>query len=468
MYKKSNTIFSIQVAPEPVTSRRSYISEGIRKNDSPKIFYCEFKLLMEVLKKFTRSILSMDFERQVIFPRSGLYVVMVILMNVIFTLPTTLVPQKDIIEHPESWIVKMVTAFHIPILHVLWHHFDYVLVMDNGNSYQKKNLVVLYVCINLVLGTTYISLNMVWIHALNLRPPIPFIESIVFLIIFLTLCVIFWFLHTSNTKDRVYRTRLKWYILSRIANAGINQVYMVSTVLFEKCPTEFQPVLALILPVIRYGSGRIQNKIIDKVKEENEIPARFAVTCKVTCNHALYLSIIIGSTATVMSACVICATDAILNLKSCFYITRLCRERVVEEPPKIKINVQNLIIKETLKVLLTITYCLIFCIAYFGPNAEILGNIKNDYWQYKKVEDIRVPLTKLAMFLLVDLLRIMLNYFILWKNCRISLFAEYCKLMATYWKPITMYVTMQIFMVSSFLKQLFRFLVTEKIYLVFS
>ena len=50
MYKKSNTIFSIQVAPEPVTSRRSYISEGIRKNDSPKIFYCEFKLLMEVLK----------------------------------------------------------------------------------------------------------------------------------------------------------------------------------------------------------------------------------------------------------------------------------------------------------------------------------------------------------------------------------------------------------------------------------
>ena len=456
MFKESKSVFSIQVAPQSATSQPSYIHGSVCKNDTPKKLYYEFKLRMEVLKNFGRSILSMDFERHVLTSCSGLYVVMVILMNVIFTLPTTLVPQKDIIKHPESWIEKPLMAFQIPIIHLFWHHFDYVLIMDNCNSYRKKNLIVLFVCINLALFTTYISLNMVWIHVLDLRPPIPFIESIVFLVIFITLGITFWLLHTSNTQDPVYRARLKWYILSRVANAGINQVYLISTALFETCPTEFQPALALMLPVLRYGSGWMQNKIVNKIKEENEIPARFAVTCRVACNHALYLSIIFGSTATVVTASVICATDAILNLKSCFHISRLYGEHVSEEPPKIKINVQNLVTKETLKVLLTITYCLIFCIAYFGPNAEILGNIKNDYWQYRKVEDITVPLTKLAIFLLVDLLRIMLNSFILWKNCRISLYSEYCKLMGTYWKPITMYVTLQIFMVSSFVRNIFR------------
>ena len=61
---------------------------------------------------------------------------------------------------------------------------------------------------------------------------------------------------------------------------------------------------------------------------------------------------------------------------------------------------------------------------YYGPNANLFGGFKNDYWQYKELKDISEPLTKLFYFLLVDIFRVSLNALILWKYCKISLLWE--------------------------------------------
>ena len=92
--------------------------------------------------------------------------------------------------------------------------------------------------------------------------------------------------------------------------------------------------------------------------------------------------------------------------------------------------------KEALEILLPVLYCIIFTLSYYGPNAEIIGNVKADRWQYNKVDDIKIPLTKLRLFLLFDIIRITVAAGFLWVTCRIDFFFEYCRIMGYYWKAI--------------------------------
>ena len=104
---------------------------------------------------------------------------------------------------------------------------------------------------------------------------------------------------------------------------------------------------------------------------------------------------------------------------------------------KTKMMLESLVMKETLELMIPIIYCMLICIAYYGPNADILGNIKNDYWQYEKLDDVKIPVSKVGVFVLVDMVRIMFTSIILWKFCKINFFHEYCWMMRVYWIPIT-------------------------------
>ena len=122
-------------------------------------------------------------------------------------------------------------------------------------------------------------------------------------------------------------------------------------------------------------------------------------------NHGLCLVVIIGSFATTVTACLISAIDTGLSLKSCFEIVNLHRKYGHQAAETIQQKVQGLVMKETFELLLPIIYCLAFSISYYGPNAEIMGNIKSELWHYNNmVDDITIPLSKIGLFLFFDVL----------------------------------------------------------------
>ena len=150
-----------------------------------------------------------------------------------------------------------------------------------------------------------------------------------------------------------------------------------------------------------------------------------------------------------MTAGLIALLDTLLSLKSCSNIWSLTRRHGPQETSTIQKKVQDLVMKETFELLLPITYCLVFSISYYGPNAEILGNIKGEFWHYNNsVEDIFLPLSKIGLFLLFDLLRLVLITFVVWKWCKISLISRYCQLMGIYWKPLLIYISLSMVGVS--------------------
>ena len=74
-----------------------------------------------------------------------------------------------------------------------------------------------------------------------------------------------------------------------------------------------------------------------------------------------------------------------------------------------------------------------FCIAYYGPNANILGNVGCAIWQYKKIEDFRAFIMPVAEMALIDTGSVIFAGITFWWFCRINLWTEYRKTIKKYW-----------------------------------
>ena len=76
---------------------------------------------------------------------------------------------------------------------------------------------------------------------------------------------------------------------------------------------------------------------------------------------------------------------------------------------------------------------LCFAIAYYGPNAEILGNVKLTLWHYKSVLDIENYMKNLFMMFSIDFMSLVMNGIILKTTCNINIFKTFQKLQSEFW-----------------------------------
>ena len=92
------------------------------------------------------------------------------------------------------------------------------------------------------------------------------------------------------------------------------------------------------------------------------------------------------------------------NLYLCFQVIRLHGKDIdnVNEDEQLLLRkeelLMKLIINEITELLTPIIFLITFIMAYIGPNATIIGNVQNNYWQYHKIED---PLSYICGILLM-------------------------------------------------------------------
>jgi hypothetical protein len=383
-------------------------------------------------------------------PRSGFKFLWITLFVTICSFPITILPKHNLLKFPKYWPERYVITPLISSFMAGNFVFDSILVMNTENINPAKMFLYCFLYNSFPRIILHVIMSLVWIYALKYHPLSPYNCILTHAFGVAMLCIGFWFQHPSSMRsESKFRQRLKWFISMRCVRIIINFSYIFFTSLLENVPSQYQFLLALALPMMRHGNRWIQNKMANKARGPNVQSMKFSVGCNVACGHALQLAIVIGSTATDTSLVLICIIDILLNLWSCFEIVKLHQRQTHPETREIQDHLQALAIKETFELMLPVIYCIILVITYVGPNGDIMGNIKNDSWQYRKIDDIIIPVAKLGAFLLVDCLRIILSSIILSKYCNISLFSEYCRLMEIYWKPITNTICVYLYAVST-------------------
>ena len=89
-----------------------------------------------------------------------------------------------------------------------------------------------------------------------------------------------------------------------------------------------------------------------------------------------------------------------------------------------------------LEVMVPLSYVVTVLIAYYGPNAEILGNIQNGYWQYESIDDIWKVVQAVLVMFTIDGCSAMIVGCMLWKVCSINFLREMGKLIGNCWPII--------------------------------
>ena len=124
---------------------------------------------------------------------------------------------------------------------------------------------------------------------------------------------------------------------------------------------------------------------------------------------------------TTLTSYLILSSDFVINLVSCAKILWYIKNPSEKTEIRKQLAILVLVVNETVEFIAPISYGLCLLMAYFGPNANLLGNVKNDLWQYVAIDDIYVTFFWIAVMFFVDLLSTVITILALyiWGNINV-------------------------------------------------
>ena len=374
---------------------------------------------------------------------NGLYSVLVIVICILISSPILTYPQHDSLVHPEYWYEGMITGslgFALPLT------FDTIIACKFyfriDCMVSCRVFIVLYLMTISAFICTFMSSYLIWTVGLGYSHPIPLLGVLAF-IPYGAQYVTLYFLFPSEFSLRIdIKKKIRAFNISRVWASFIDFQFKSFTFLFSLLPSEWQWILAFLLPLLRKLNLFVMNAIMIKQADVEDGSGKTTVLIGINTYHALYLAISIGHRATETTSCFILAIDFIINLYSCYRIIKMhqtiepdaIQNAIIVAEKEDKLT--TVILVETLEILVPLVYVTTVLIAYYGPNAQILGNIGNSYWQYEAIDDIGTLVIALILMFVVDTCSAIISGVILWKLCDINFVRKSCKILKDNWTII--------------------------------
>ena len=97
-------------------------------------------------------------------------------------------------------------------------------------------------------------------------------------------------------------------------------------------------------------------------------------------------------------------------------------------------DIASLVLTERVEVIVPVTYLIMMVMAFYGPNAEIMGNVKLRIWHHQSpIEDINVFLVNLGLLIVVDVFGFVTSGLLLWKYCQVNVIKVLQKIQKKFW-----------------------------------
>ena len=386
------------------------------------------------------------------------YILVILLFSVLFTVPAVLIPQQNVMEYPTYWWDLMIPASVGYSLYVALNSQLECKVIFRFNFLLTFKLFLRLYAVSALGGLIpFCVSHLVWTVWLGNAHPVPFLGLVAWVINFVHF-VHLWFEFPSELRmEPGVRKRIQFYFLYRLWFLFYGLEKLALGIMFEKIPIKIQWIMAIIFPLARELNLWILTKLLEKATNyELTIGLVPKLTALIAVNivHAFFVAMILGNSSTKVTSYAILAVEVILNLYSSYQIIKLHRKTVSKdllETEKImtekKEETLQLFAVETVEYLVPLVYTITFLMAFYGPNATILGNIRNSDWQYQEVEDVEHFIGELMKMFFVDLASLAVSGTIFWKVCSANFLQEGYQMVKLYWPLISVKIGGKIFQV---------------------
>ena len=176
---------------------------------------------------------------------------------------------------------------------------------------------------------------------------------------------------------------------------------------------------------------RIRSKLVTKMMGVLDETAKALITIHVSSGYSFFIAIkLVGAEiATIVSTV---AIDFLLHSKTTHDIIKDFRKiRDVVYGKESHTGITILILGELIEGLTPLIYGICVAMAYYGPNADILSSVGNNYWS-QKIEDISPLFGTMFILFGVDTISVLFNALYLWKTMHVNMITEFSKVLNKY------------------------------------
>ena len=357
----------------------------------------------------------------------------------------SLIPQHDIFDNPGYWYeagIGWATAF-VPSLVFL--NSLRMKVFFEGMEQKISTWIMWFIANFVAVNFTIFLTHFIWTVKLGYAYPVPWLFSVI-PTIWLPFCLVTTFLMFPREyrKDVEMKKRILWFIVYKIAFLVACYERLFIIVAFLNTPPNLQPIWAIILPIWRECDLWILNRIQSKCTGDNNRNAQIFTALENQCNHTGIGVIALGLYATDLSSYCILFSELLLRLFTSYRIGKINKKIEAKEGPERKElqrikkeATQDLILDEVIEVTMPIVYVSMVLLAFYGPNAGILGNIGCEKWAWIKITNLAKFLNNVFRMFAIDFLALVLTSLHLWKKSSTNIMKQLCIDIKSYWPIIS-------------------------------
>ena len=364
-----------------------------------------------------------------------------IVLSIGLTSIITIIPVHDVMNKNQDmsqyWYevtIQAVTAFLPACCAYMMLNCSYW--MNIGIIKSWKNFFIFYAQCFLFGSTLGVALHMTWIYLLKLRFPAPFFGMFWAYIMIYFAFIPLWYRFPSHWRENSeIKKKFKFFILAVSVNLLITFIYTFYTKIFLVVSKKYQWGAAVFLIPLREFNIWLQTKVGFKTAGVEDSSVSITSGHNINNRHCFFLAVVLGTIATDTTLWVILAIDVGINLYLCLRIVLTKTLKGIHSSNE-EVMVElflTLIINQTVEVVVAFAYCVCFMMAFYGPNAELLGSVKSSYYAHIPVQDIGRFIQNLGFFLLADAVSIMTTYSLLWYYCRINIVRAFAYMQKEFW-----------------------------------
>ena len=361
-----------------------------------------------------------------------------IVIGIVVVSPTLLIPQHYIMNYPEFWYeFTLLSSFGWcgALSAVMILNFSCWIDVKEVKSWAF--FIILYAASAFATLSLNLVIYFVWTVALKFHPPMPYGGCSVRLITLHIMMAIIWYrVPKSHRRNETTQQRIKYYYWSELIFLATFWVYLLLGKTFLSIPSKYQWILAIFVPFLREMICRGLTNMCYKTPNPEDNTTKIACLHAIGSRHAIFLSVAVSSILNDVTCYVLLGMDFLINIFLCLKIIRDTRKKFVASARKLQCNEETLYeltLNERIEFIVPLLYFISFFIAYYGPNAELIGSIKNTLWHFQIVADVKKAASNMAILFGIDICSAILCSFLLWCCCGISLFRAYTNIQRNFW-----------------------------------
>ena len=353
-----------------------------------------------------------------------------VVLSMASTALITCLPQHQVLENHTYWYEAMILCISGQAAlasAILVYTCFLIYGVRTWNSFITWFVVYVQGAITMII-TSY-HLYVLWVYLAEYVWPIPFFGYAVTSLGWWAINLSFWFRCPKAWKsDLKFRKKILCGILFVNMNYAAEITYKLLITAFQMVDKNIQWPLVIVVMMVRELNSFLMSFFGGKINGYRDLFTDTLAKHLAAIRHILFLSVNLGSLTTAATSYVILGSDFAINIFHCFQILWY-HKNVSERNEKKKVNaILSLIVNEATEFVVPISYVIVVSMAYFGPNAEIIGNIKNGLWHYTAIENFDETLFWITILFLFDLASTLVSFILLRVFCKINILTMFVQI----------------------------------------